>query len=154
MKQSRFFFPSGIPLLYLWSNKCWQFDLWFLFSKSSLYIWKVLVHVLLKPSMKDFEHYLTSMWNECNWAVVWTFLALPSFGTGMKTNIFKSCGHCWAFQICWQVECNILPASSFRILDSSAGIRLLLLALFLVMLPEGYLTSHSRMSGFRWMMTP
>ena len=26
------------------------------FSKSSLYIWKFLVHVLLKPSLKDFEH--------------------------------------------------------------------------------------------------
>ena len=27
------------------------------FSKSSLYIWKFSVHVLLKPSLKDFEHY-------------------------------------------------------------------------------------------------
>ena len=26
------------------------------FSKSSLYIWKILVNVLLKPSLKDFEH--------------------------------------------------------------------------------------------------
>ena len=26
------------------------------FSKSSLYIWKFLVHLLLKPSVKDFEH--------------------------------------------------------------------------------------------------
>ena len=31
------------------------------FSKSSLYIWKFLVHVLLKPSLKDFEHKLASM---------------------------------------------------------------------------------------------
>ena len=31
------------------------------FSKSSLYDWKLLVHVLLKPSSKDFEHKLTSM---------------------------------------------------------------------------------------------
>ena len=31
------------------------------FSKSSLYIWKILVHVLLKPSLKDFQHYLASM---------------------------------------------------------------------------------------------
>ena len=30
------------------------------FSKSSLYIWKFLVNVLLKPSLKDFEHYLSS----------------------------------------------------------------------------------------------
>ena len=28
------------------------------FSKSSLYIWKFSVPVLLKPSLKDFEHYL------------------------------------------------------------------------------------------------
>ena len=28
------------------------------FSKSSLYIWKFSVHVLLKPSLEDFEHYL------------------------------------------------------------------------------------------------
>ena len=30
------------------------------FSKSSLYIWKFLVHVLLKPRLKDFEHYFAS----------------------------------------------------------------------------------------------
>ena len=30
------------------------------FSKSSLYIWKFLVHVLLKSSLKDFEQYLAS----------------------------------------------------------------------------------------------
>ena len=40
------------------------------FSKSSLYIWKFLVHILLKPSLKDFEHYFASMRNECNCAVV------------------------------------------------------------------------------------
>ena len=31
------------------------------FSKSGLYIWKFLVHVSLKPSLKDFEHYLDSV---------------------------------------------------------------------------------------------
>ena len=31
------------------------------FSKFSLYPWKFLVHILLKPSLKDFEHYLASM---------------------------------------------------------------------------------------------
>ena len=31
------------------------------FSKSSLNIWKLMVHVLLKPILKDFEHYLASM---------------------------------------------------------------------------------------------
>ena len=34
------------------------------FSNSSLNIWKFLVHILLKPSLKNFDHYLASMWNE------------------------------------------------------------------------------------------
>ena len=46
------------------------------FSKSNLYIWKFLVHILLKPSLKDFEHYLACMWNECSCAVVWTFFGI------------------------------------------------------------------------------
>ena len=31
------------------------------FSKSSLNIWKFTVHVLLKPGLKNFEHYFTSV---------------------------------------------------------------------------------------------
>ena len=42
------------------------------FSKSSLYIWKFLVHMLLKPILKDSEYYLASMWDESNCTVVWT----------------------------------------------------------------------------------
>ena len=46
------------------------------FSKSNLYTWKLLLHVLLKPFLKDFEHNLTSMWNECNCTVVWTVFGI------------------------------------------------------------------------------
>ena len=31
------------------------------FSKSSLIIWKFMVHVLLKPGLENFEHYFTSV---------------------------------------------------------------------------------------------
>ena len=31
------------------------------FSKTSLNIWKFSVHVLLKPSLKDFDHYFASV---------------------------------------------------------------------------------------------
>ena len=31
------------------------------FSKTSLNIWKFMIHVLLKPGLKNFEHYFTSM---------------------------------------------------------------------------------------------
>ena len=40
------------------------------FSKSSLNIWKFTVHVFLKPGLENFEHYFTSMWDQCNCAVV------------------------------------------------------------------------------------
>ena len=32
------------------------------FSKSSLNIWKFLVHVLLKPALENFEHYYANVW--------------------------------------------------------------------------------------------
>ena len=68
------------------------------FSKTSLNIWKFTVHVLLKPGLENFEHYLISVWDECNCAVVWAF-----FGIGMKTDLFQSCGPWWVFQICWHI---------------------------------------------------
>ena len=46
------------------------------FSKSSLNIWKFTVHVLLKPGLEKFEHYFTSVWDECNCGVVWTFFGI------------------------------------------------------------------------------
>ena len=72
----------------------------------------------------------------------------------MKTDLFQSCGHCWVFLICWHSECSSYTASSFRIWNRSAGIPSLPLALFIVMPPQDHLTSHSRMSGFRWVITP
>ena len=43
------------------------------FSKSTLNIWKLTVHKLLKRGLENFEHYFASMWDECNCAVVWAF---------------------------------------------------------------------------------
>ena len=40
------------------------------FSKASLNIWKFMVHVLLKPGLENFEHYVASVLDECNCAVV------------------------------------------------------------------------------------
>ena len=64
------------------------------FSKSSLNIWKFTVHVLLKPGLENLSMSLLV----CKMsAIVWQFeqsLALPSFGTGMKTDRYQSRGHC------------------------------------------------------------
>ena len=125
------------------------------FFKSCLYICKFSVHILLKPSLKDFEHYLAHMWNECSCVVVWAFFGIVFLWDWNENWPFPVvCGHCWVFQICWHNECNTLTASSFRIWDSSDGIPSPPLALFIVMLPKALLTSRSGMSDSRWKTTP
>ena len=80
-------------LLFLWSDGCWQFDLWFLcLSKSSLNIWKFIVHVLLKPDLENFEHYFASVWDECNCVVVWAFFGI-AFLWDWNEN--------WPFPVLW-----------------------------------------------------
>ena len=123
------------------------------FSKSSLNIWKFMVHVLLKPGLKNFEHYFTSVWVECNCVVVWAFFGIAFLWDWNVNWPFQSCGHCWVFQICWHIECSTFTVPSFRIWNSSAGILSPPLGLFVVMLPKAHLTSHSRMSGSRWVIT-
>ena len=56
------------------------------FSKSSLYIWKFSVHILLKPSLKDLEHYLASMWNLEH--------SLHLSSGGIDLNLFGGCHDC------------------------------------------------------------
>ena len=79
---------------------------------------------------------------------------MPFFEIGMKIDLFQSCSHCWVFQICWYIECSILTASTLGILNSSTGIPSPPLALFVVMLSKAHLTSHSRMSGSKRVITP
>ena len=64
----------------------------FAFSKTSLNIWKFLVHVLLKPGLENFEHYFTSVWDECNCAVVWVFFGI-AFLWDWNEN--------WPFPVLW-----------------------------------------------------
>ena len=40
------------------------------FSKSSLNIWRFMLHVLLKPSLENFENYFANMCRESNHTVV------------------------------------------------------------------------------------
>ena len=63
-----------------------------IFSKSSLNIWKLMAHVLLKADLENFEHYFASMWDECSCAVVWTFFGI-AFLWDWKEN--------WPFPVPW-----------------------------------------------------
>ena len=58
----------------------------------SLYIWKFLVYVLSKLSLKDFEYYFASMWNEYNCMVMWIFLGI-AFLWDWNEN--------WPFPVLW-----------------------------------------------------
>ena len=62
------------------------------FSKTSLNIWKFMVHVWLKPGLENFEHYFTSMLDECNCAIVWAFFGI-AFLWDWNEN--------WLFPVLW-----------------------------------------------------
>ena len=130
---------SLIPLPFLkpaWTSKSSQFIYcWSL-------AWRILSLALLACEMSAIVPYFEHS------------LGLPFLGIGMKTDLFQSCGHCWVFQICWHVECSIFTTSSFRIWNSSTGIPSSPLALFVVMLSKVHLTSYSRISDSRWLITP
>ena len=69
------------------------------FSKPSLDIWKFLIHIMLKPSMQDFKHHLTSM-GDAIVQLLTHSLVLLFLSIGMRIDFFQSCGHCCIFQIC------------------------------------------------------
>ena len=130
--------PTDVGNLISWSSA---------FSKSNLYIWEFSAHVLLNLAWRILSMTLLA----CEMSAIVRYfqhsLALPFSGIGMKTDLFQSCGHFWVFQICWHNECSTFTASCFRIWNGSTGIPSPPLAL-------AHLISHSRFSGYRWVITP
>ena len=78
----------GIPLLF--SVIQWMLAGSSAFSKFSLNIWKFSVHILLEPDLKDFEHYLASMWI-CT-SYFFTLLSLSYHASCYSTPIWPSVG--------------------------------------------------------------
>ena len=151
--------------MFFWNSLAFSVIQWM------LAIWSLLPLPFLKPAWTSGSSRFTYCWSltwrilsitllACQtsaivqWVQLEHSLALLFFGIGMKTDLYQSRGHCWVFQICWHIECSTFPASSFRIWNSSTGIPSPPLALFIVMLPKAHLTSHSRMSGSRSVITP
>ena len=108
------------------------------FSKASLNIWKLTVHVLLKPGLENFEHYFPSMWDEHNCVVIWAFFGIAFLWDGNED---------WPFPVLWPLLSfphllaywvQLLTASSFRIWNSTTGIPSPPPALFVVMLPKAH----------------
>ena len=65
------------------------------FSKSSLNMWKLMVHVLLKPGLENFEHYFTSVWDEGT-CVIWAFFGIVFLWDWNEK---------WSFLVLWPLLC-------------------------------------------------
>ena len=66
---NRYFFKEPVDVSNLISGSS-------AFSKFRLTIWKFIVHILLKPGLVNFEHFFTTLWDECNCVVVWVFFGI------------------------------------------------------------------------------
>ena len=45
-------------------------------AKPTLYIWNISIQVLLKPSLENFEYFFGSVWDECNYVILWIFFGI------------------------------------------------------------------------------
>ena len=136
----------------------WMLAIWYLvplpFLKPAWISGSLRFTYCWKPGLENFEHYFTSLWDECNCVVVWAFFGIAFLTDWNEYWPFPVLWPLLSFPICWHIECSTFTASSFRIWNSSTGISSPPLALLLKMLPKAHLTSHSRMSGSRWVITP
>ena len=132
----------------------WMLTIWLLvpllYSKSSWNIWKFSIHILLKPSLENFEHYFVSVRDEYNCVVVWTLFGIAFLWDWNEKWPF----HCWVFPICRHIECSTFTESSFRIWNSSTESPSPPLAFFVVMLAKAHLTWYSRRYSSGWVITP
>ena len=100
------------------------------FSKSSLNTSKFLVQVLLKSSLENFEYFFVSVWDECNYAVLWTFFGIAFLWDWNENWPFPALGPLLSFPNLLVIEYSTFTASSFRIWNSSTGTPSPPLALF------------------------
>ena len=113
------------------------------FSKTRLNIWKFMVHIMLKPGLENFEHYIANMWDECNCAVVWAF-----FGIVFLWNWNEN----WPLPVLWPLlsfpsylafwvqHCNSIIFWDLKWLSWNS-----ITSTSFGMLPKAHLTSHARM---------
>ena len=106
------------------------------FSKSSLNLWKFMVHILLKPVLENFQHYFASVWDEYSRVVVWTFFVIAFLWDWNES---------WPFPVLWPLLSfpNLLAywvqhfhSIIFQDLKQLNWIPSPPLALFVVMLPR------------------
>ena len=77
-----------------------------------------MVHVLLKPSLENYQHYFVHVWDDCNCAVVWAFFATAFLWVWNENWPFPVLWPCWVFQICWHVMFSSVQFSRSVVSDS------------------------------------
>ena len=109
-----------------------------------------MVHVMLKASMQDFKHDLTSMGDECNCPIFLTFFNIAFLGNWNED---------WPFPDLWPVlglrDLQTYWVQHFdsiilKVMNSFNGIPSHPLALLTAVLHKTHLNSHSGMSGSGW----
>ena len=96
------------------------------FSKSNVNIWQFLVHILLKPSLENFQYYFANVWDECNCAVVWTFFGI-AFLWDWNEN--------WPFPVLWPLlgacilvgDRNVIMPGNSMVRSQRGGVERMLL---------------------------
>ena len=133
-----------------------------------LAIWSLVPLPFLKPAWtpgssqfiycwslsENFEHYFASVWDECNCAVVWTFFGIAFLWYWNENWLFLVLWLWLSFPNLLAYKCRTFTASSFRMWNSLGRIPSPPLALLIMMLPKARLTSYSRMSASRRVITP
>ena len=133
-----------------------------------LAIWSLLSMSFLNPDWTSGSSWFTYCWSLTFWILNITLLACKMSAMCGSLNILW---HCISLGLEWKLTISspvataefskfagILSAALSRHhllgFDSSTGIPSPPLALFTVMLPKAHLTSDTRMSGSRWVITP
>ena len=109
------------------------------FSKSSFNIWNFMVHVLLKYGLENFEQYFASVWDECNYVVVWTFFGIAFLWDWNKLT-FSSPVAIAEFSKFAGILSAAVSQRHLRIWNGSAGIPSSPLTLSIMMFSKAHLT--------------
>ena len=146
--------------MFFWKSLAFSMIQWI------LAIWSLVPLPFLNPAWTSGSSWFSYVWSlawrilsitllACEMsAVVWAFFGIAFLWDWNENWPFPVLWPLLSFQICWHIECSTFSASCFRIWNNSTGIPSPPLTLFVVMLSKAHLTSHSRMSGFKWVITP
>ena len=130
-------------------------------------IWSLVSLSFLNPAWTSGSSQFTYCWS-LTWRILSITLLVCEMSAIVCVAVWTFFGNCFSLELKWKLTFSsnvttaefskfagiLRAAASFRTWNSSAGIPSPPLALFVVMFPKAHLTSDSRMSDSRWLITP